>query len=379
MKSENILMDEIVKIRRELKRIKKLKKKAKREKKLKKKHRVSTKYLTNPEQPKPQPIMITMPPQQIQQPLENLRDIGRNYLIPGNNLINPQANPGNQLVVRPRPAAIPPPVIPPVIPPAPIGRRLPPLPPSSKKKKKRMTQAMQYEKPQLQKKTLPELRELIKLRLPGQYTDAELKQIKGKNKNQAIDYFLQKIREQEQQHEQNINEQFAVVTDDNFGLDNSQLQNSIFDDNNYDAPNDNNSFMDASLANAFEDLKNLPPLTFNTPKQVEKKVEKKAAKYDADDDDFFESVVQKLSNEDDDYYLNFEDINKDFVDTFYNPMSDQFARATPAKATKTPKKASSIPVSIPDEDEDENQGGGGGAVRVIDPVAKRGRGRPKKS
>ena len=81
MKSENILMDEIVKIRRELKRIKKLKKKAKREKKLKKKttrERVSTKNLTNPVQPPPQPIMITMPPQQIQQPLENLRDTGRN-------------------------------------------------------------------------------------------------------------------------------------------------------------------------------------------------------------------------------------------------------------------------------------------------------------
>ena len=159
MKSENILMDEIVKIRRELKRIKKLKKKAKREKKLKKKtkrERVSTKYLTNPEQPKPQPIMITMPPQQIQQPLENLRDIGRNYLIPGNNLIIPQANPGNQLVVRP-PAAIPP---------API--RLPPiriLPPLSdfKKKRTRITKAKIYdEKKELQMKKLSTLREQIK-------------------------------------------------------------------------------------------------------------------------------------------------------------------------------------------------------------------------
>jgi hypothetical protein len=40
-----------------------------------------------------------------------------------------------------------------------------------------MTRAMQYEKPQLQKKTLPELRELIKLRLPGQYTDEELNEV----------------------------------------------------------------------------------------------------------------------------------------------------------------------------------------------------------
>jgi hypothetical protein len=112
-------------------------------------------------------------------------------------------------------------------------------------------------------------------------------------------------------------------------------------------------------------------LTFNTPKQVEKKVEKKAAKYDADDDDFFENVVQKLSNEDDEYYNNFDDINKGFVDTFYNPMSDQFARATPKKATKTPKKAKketddiSIPVRVVES--------GGGAE-----VVKRGRGRPKK-
>jgi len=361
MKSENILMDEIVKIRRELKRIKKLKKKTTKHKK--KKHRISTKNLTNPVQPHPQPIMITMPPQQIQQPLENLRDISRNYLIPGNNLV---ANPGNQLAVIP-PVAIPPA-------PPPIARR-PQLITSAKKKKRgRMKQAMQYEKPQLQKKSLKELKELINLRLPGQYTDAQLKQINGKNKDQAIDYFLQKIKQNEKPKDDG---QYALApdhpdfrrslyNDDNFGVDSSQLNNSRFDDNHYDDDddddNDNNSFMDASLANAFDDLNNLPPLTFNTPKQVEKKVEKKAAKYDTDDDDFFENVVQKLSNEDDEYYNNFDDINaQGFIDTFYNPMSDQFAQATPdIKYKKSAKKASPIP------------------VRVVQAEVKRGRGRPKK-
>ena len=87
MKSENILMDEIVKIRRELKRIKKLKKKAKREKKLKKKtkrERVSTKYLTNPEQPKPQPIMVTNPNPQN----DNLRQLSSEYLLHGQDLVD---------------------------------------------------------------------------------------------------------------------------------------------------------------------------------------------------------------------------------------------------------------------------------------------------
>lgn len=254
MKSENILMDEIVKIRRELKRIKKEKKKKRNLRK--RKHRISTKYLTNPVQPSPQPIMITMPPQQ--QPLENLRDMGRNYLIPGNNLINQaNQNQGNQLAI---------------IPPAINQRqRLPPLLPSAKKKKKRITRAFQYEKPQLKKQSIKELRELIKLRLPGKYTEADLKRITGKNKDQAIDYFLQQIGQDERgrrEDDDDDDDQYgAMVTDypqyglapdhpqfgrshndDHFGLDGSQLlhSNSKFGDGNYDEKYDD-AFSGASL------------------------------------------------------------------------------------------------------------------------------------
>jgi hypothetical protein len=264
-----------------------------------------------------------------------------------------------------------------------------------------MTQAMQYEKPQLQKKSLTELRKLINLRLPGQYTDAELKQINGKNKDKAIDYFLQKIRQEEQHKDDNDDDdddQYALApdhpnfkkslyNDDNFGLDSSRLNNSRFEDLQYDNEDDNEDlgFVDTSLMNAFKDLDNLipstPPKVFTKPKQMpftdqsasSTSMTTRVAKYDDDDDD--------LDFSNDPVY---GDINEGWKDLFYTPISDAAARATPVKPvaktvakTETKadkkaqaKKASSISVAVPVPQES----GGGGAVIV----KKKKVGRPKK-
>jgi len=427
MKSENILMDEIVKIRRELKRIKKLKKKAKREKKLKKKtkrERVSTKYLTNPEQPKPQPIMVTNPNPQN----DNLRQLSSEYLLQGQDLVNARmrargaipgnnlvADAGNQLVVRPRPPAIPPAAIPPA-PPTPI-RILPPLS-AFKKKRTKITPAMQYERPQLMKKTLKELKKLLKLRFGKNITDEELDDIHIINKGDKIDFYLDKIKQEDEQHQQYINQQYAVVDDgggggavvnekkaaksitpfqdqsassvivandedddddNNVGLDSSQLQNSIFDDNNYDGPNDNNSFMDASLMNAFEDLNNLPPLTFNTPKQVPQFTDQSASST---------KMTARVAGSDDGFDFDDDpvvsDINAGMIDMFYTPMSDAVARAKVSMdhhGIKSDKKSKTSAKKAPAKEETDDDTSipvrvvesGGGAV-----VVKRGRGRPKK-
>ena len=342
MKSENILMDEIVKIRRELKRIKKFKKKAKREKKLKKKtkqQRVSTKNLTNPEQPKPEAIRVTVNNVQPQEkPPDNVKDMSKNYLIPGHDLV---ADADNQLVVR-RP-----------------GRR---------GGQPKITPAMQYDKNQLMNIPITKLRDLLKLRLPG-VTNKELNKISGENKEEKIDFYIDKIRledkrddekkqQKEKQKQQEINQPYALASNhsdfgkpqkkDHFGLNSSQSKNSIFDDKNYDVFDDS------------DDSDYKPPKTFKNPKKVEKKAVKLNDPFDSDDahnDDYFESIVQKLANDDGDYM---DDINAGMKHTFYNPISDEFARATPTKTAAPSVRVVNI--------------SGGGAE-----VAKKGRGRPKKS
>jgi hypothetical protein len=194
------LLEEIKKIRKEIKELKKKKKlkstkakiKSKTKKLKEKKEKISTKYLTNPVQPAQIPMQINPNPYG-----DNLRQIARNYLAPAIPV------PNNQLVVVP-------PQVPqlPQLPPPPQQRpqQRPPPPPllsAKKKRKSRLKQAVIYDKKFLMRLSLKDLRLEIKRQFPGKYTEAQLKKIVGKNKEQIIDqYFKEEEEEDEEEDEE---------------------------------------------------------------------------------------------------------------------------------------------------------------------------------
>ena len=190
------LLEEIKKIRKEIKELKKKKKlkttKAKIKSKTKqlreKKEKISTKYLTNPVQPAQIPMQINPNPYG-----DNLRQIARNYLAPAPIPVVPN----NQLVVVP-------PQVPqlPQLPPPQLPRAPPPLLSARKKRKSRLKQAVIYDKKFLMRLSLKDLRLEIKRQFPGVYTDAILKKITGKNKEQIIDQYFKEENEEENEEEE---------------------------------------------------------------------------------------------------------------------------------------------------------------------------------
>ena len=197
------LLEEIKKIRKEIKELKKKKKLKKTKAKIKsktkaqlthgkklreKKEKISTKYLTNPVQPAQIPMQINPNPYG-----DNLRQIARNYLAPAPIPVVPN----NQLVVVP-------PQVPqlPQLPPPQLPRAPPPLLSARKKRKSRLKQAVIYDKKFLMRLTLKDLRLEIKRQFPGVYTDAILKKITGKNKEQIIDQYFKEENEEENEEEE---------------------------------------------------------------------------------------------------------------------------------------------------------------------------------
>jgi hypothetical protein len=277
-----------------------------------------------------------------------------------------------------------------------------------------MTRAMQYEKPQLKRKSLKELRELIKLRLPGQYTDEQLKEINGKNKSQAIDYFLQKIRQDEEQdelgepegeeeEEEYDDRRYALApdhpnfrmhqqNDDHFGLDSSIFHsNSKFDDRNYDRnDDDDDDDNDDSLPYIKQPLGTVlstPNKVFTSPKKVFKDqapssttmtLNKPENKPENDDNnsappspfmDLFYSSNKGLG-------IGLQPVSAKKVRNMTKSREDkledkQILRAVikeEKKQANRAKRASLIPAPIPIV-----ESGGGGTVRV---VSSKPRGRP---
>ena len=190
------LLEEIKKIRKEIKELKKKKKLKKTKAKIKsktkklkeKKEKISTKYLTNPVQPAQIPMQINPNPYG-----DNLRQIARNYLAPAPIPVVPN----NQLVVVPPQV----PQLPqlPQLPPPQLPRAPPPLLSARKKRKSRLKQAVIYDKKFLMRLTLKDLRLEIKRQFPGVYTDAILKKITGKNKEQIIDQYFKEENEEEEE------------------------------------------------------------------------------------------------------------------------------------------------------------------------------------